>query len=83
MGWSRAVYWFSGHNKNQHFTNLNPWEVNVEFAQPTAWRYMKLYVHRDKLFKLNNLTDAYALFIKDANKEQKAAARASLHRVGM
>jgi vacuolar-type H+-ATPase subunit I/STV1 len=37
-----------------------PWlKANCSFAQPTAWRYMKLYQHNDKLSSLNNLQEAY------------------------
>ena len=37
-----------------------PWiQAKCSFSQPTAWRYIKLYQHNDKLSNLNNLQDAY------------------------
>jgi hypothetical protein len=48
-----------------------PWlNNNVPFKQPTAWRYVACYERREQLFKLNNLTDAYAL-VEQLNYWQK------------
>lgn len=56
-----------------------PWlAANIEFSHDTARNYVRLFgLSKDgKLRMFRNLTDAYALLAKDADKQQKAEARA-------
>lgn len=40
--------------------NFLPWlKANMPFSQKTAWNYMKLYEHQNKLENITNLQDAY------------------------
>jgi N6-adenosine-specific RNA methylase IME4 len=57
-----------------------PWlEANVEFNRQTAANYLRIYTRRlefENVQGIVHLTDAYALLAKDADKQQKAEARA-------
>jgi len=54
--------------------NFLSWlEDNLDISQPTAWRYVKLYEHNDKIFKLNNLQEAYVQ-IETIERQEKMSA---------
>jgi hypothetical protein len=48
-----------------------PWiHERLPFSQPTAFNYMQCYEHRDKLFQVNKLSEAYKLLASRKEKER-------------
>ena len=56
-------------------------EANVRFSQPTAWRYIKINEHRDKLFSVNNLHEAEKTVAQIESEERRTESQRAADRV--